>query len=268
MKKIMRIVLILSMLWGSLPISAQPPFDFERQEQKEYLEQLLGEFVENETAASRLADLFLDERGRERIRALSEEYFGEKLKDAVNDSLSSLVAQELQLGLDEDYTYIGFDELYMRGPMVSGGLIGAGLGAVIAKVAGGMALLSVGGVAIPILVGGVMIFENFRVHRALFPNETSFDSINKLIPRSRRDEKSVDLHYRSWAQSELSERVEGVCRLFFDHTLVEDTLWKTDYRIQDCTHGDGGIIGEGSFTIDERDMLEMFARRIMEAEGL
>ena len=267
MKKSMRIVLVLSMLWGSLPILAQPPFAFDRQEQKEYLEQLLGESIEDKAMVSRLADMFLDERGRERIRVLSEEYFGGKLKDAVNESLSSLVGQELQQGLDEDYTYIGLDEVHMRDFVVKGGLIGAGIGVVLVKVSG-MALLSVGGVAIPVLAGGYLTLQSFRAYREEYPNKASFDRVDELSPRNHEDEKSVDLHYRSWTQSESSEGVEGTCRLFFDHTLVEDTLWKTDYKIQDCTHGDGGIIGEGSFTIDERDMLEMFAQRIIEGEGL
>ena len=164
----------------------------------------MGESIEDKAVVSRLADLFLDEQGRERLIIRSREYFGGKLKDAVNESLSSLVGQELQLQLDEDYTYIGFDEIYMRGPLVTRGLIGSGIVAAIVKSSGGVALLSVGGVAAPILVGGAIALLGFLNYREAFPNEGSFDSVNRLIPRNYGDEMSVDLHYRSESQSESS----------------------------------------------------------------
>ena len=56
MKVSMNVILILSMLWGSLSY-AQPPFSFSHQEQKEYLEQLFGESVEDEAVASLLAGI-------------------------------------------------------------------------------------------------------------------------------------------------------------------------------------------------------------------
>ena len=161
-KKSISIVLVLSMLWGTLPILAQPPFAFSDPERREYLQQILEESIEDEDVASLWANHLLDEEGMEKMIAWSEEHFGERFKSLVNESLKSLVKEELQTELDEDYTYINFDETYTNRPVLIAGASGAvvGVGAVVAK-AGGAALLSLTGVGLPLAMGllaGIVAF--------------------------------------------------------------------------------------------------------------
>ena len=271
MKKSMSIILVLSMLWGSLPIIAQPPLDFSYEKQREYFEELLGESVDNEVVASFLTKLFLEEEGGETVRALSEEYFGDKLRTAVNESLSSLIDHpDETVELDEDYTYINFDEAYTNRPTVIGGLIGVGLTTGLLKI-GGFAVFSPFGAGAIVVAGILFAAGGFGMSaqgaNSDFTDKASFDDINELIPLHDRGEKSVEVHYRSHFLVSQARYREGVCRLIFDYTLVEDTLWETDYKIQECTHGSGGVIGEGSFTIDERDMLRAFYQKFLETEG-
>ena len=257
-----RILLILSLLWSSLPVFAQPPFAFSHEEQKEYLEQLLEEFVEDEARVSHFVELFLNGPGRRSMILLSREYFGERLKDSVNESLSLLMARELELELDEDYTRIVFDDVYVKGPIVLGGLMGAAGGAVITKLVG-VTLLSISGAVIPMIgalavgaIGRMAFFEGVNL-------DASFNNINEMVPNFYRtdEEYRVMIDYRSNSRW---NRAGGFCRLSFGHTLIESALWKVDYQIRNCSLGDGGVIDAGSFTIDERDMLAMFAQRLVD----
>ena len=208
-----------------------------------------------------------DNQGRKRIIALSNDYFGEKLKGAVSKPLSLLMEQELQLELDEDYTYMSFDERYFfKWPAIGGG-IGAVGGAVIGKFGAGFALFSSPGIVPSVLIlgaGGVIlglmtVAEEFNKPAG---GRLEFNNINRPFRRSHEGEKSVDLHYASHLDSR-SKRVKGTCRLSFDHILENETTWRTDYRVGACYHGDREVIAEGSFTINEDDMLRMFYQELL-----